>query len=278
MLQAASLPPLDVLARSLINELDQIEQPFILVLDDYHAIQNMDVHHLLTELFRYPPRALHLVLASRSDPPLSLTTLRARGQATEIRTQELRFTEAETATFLQQLGIPADEGTVRALVERVEGWVTGMRLAVLSSRHRGSVDLAPAHVERGISYVTDYLVAEVLEGQPPAIQDYLLRTSVLERFCAPLCEAVCLGSSQGASTREAEGSEEAGECELAGRPIWTGWRRATCSWSPWMTSMSGTATIICSRSSCATSCSAGTGLTRLPPSTPEPVPGTPRMA
>jgi LuxR family maltose regulon positive regulatory protein len=95
LLKAASLPPLDVLTRSLINELDQIEQPFILVLDDYHAVQNMDVHHLLTELFRYPPRALHLVLASRSDPPLPLTTLRARGQATEIRSQELRFTEAE---------------------------------------------------------------------------------------------------------------------------------------------------------------------------------------
>ena len=134
----------------------------------------MDVHHLLTELFRYPPRALHLMLASRSDPPLPLTTMRARGQATEIRTQALRFTEAETATYLQQLGILADEGTVQALVERVEGWVTGIRLAVLSSRHRDSEDLAPAHVKGGIPYLTEYLLTEVLEGQPPAIQDYLL--------------------------------------------------------------------------------------------------------
>ena len=217
LLTAATLPPLDVLARSLINELDQIEQPFILVLDDYHSVQNMDVHHLLTELFRYPPRALHLVLASRSDPPLPLTTLRARGQATEIRTQELRFTEAETATYLQQLGILADEGTVQALVERVEGWVTGIRLAVLSSRHRGSEDLARAHVESSISYITNYLVAEVLAGQPPAIQDYLLGTSVLERFCAPLCEAVCLGFTQVASSREAGTAEEAGGCVLSGQ-------------------------------------------------------------
>jgi LuxR family maltose regulon positive regulatory protein len=85
---------------------------------------------------------------------------------------------------------------VQALTERVEGWATGIRLAVLSSRHRGSEDLALAHVESNISYITNYLVAEVLEGQPPAIQDYLLGTSVLERFCAPLCEAVRLGKAE----------------------------------------------------------------------------------
>jgi len=174
-LSAASLPPLEILARSLINELDQIEQSFILVLDDYHSIQNMDVHHLLAELLRHPPHVQHLVLASRSDPPLSLATLRARGQATEIRIHQLRFTEAETATFLRQLGRPADGGTVRALLESVEGWVTGIRLAVLSSRHRGSLESASARLQSGIPYITDYLVTEVLEGQPPIIQDCLLR-------------------------------------------------------------------------------------------------------
>ena len=100
-----------------------------------------------------------LLLTLRSDPPSSLTTLRARGQATESRVHQLRFTKSETATFLQQLGMPADDKTVRALLESVEDWVTGMRLAVLSSRHRDS---------------TEYLLTEVLEGQPPAIQDYLL--------------------------------------------------------------------------------------------------------
>ena len=217
LLQAASLPPLEVLARSLINELDQIEPSFILVLDDYHVIQSMDVHHVLSELLRYPPRPLHLVLVSRSDPPLPVSQLRARGRATEIRSQALRFTEAETDTFLQSVGMHVDEQTVRALVERVEGWVTGVRLAVLSARHRGSEDLAQAHVESGISYITNYLVAEVLEGQPAAIQDYLLGTSVLERFCAPLCEAVCLGFSQAPSTREAQAAEEVGVCALSGQ-------------------------------------------------------------
>jgi LuxR family maltose regulon positive regulatory protein len=216
LLHAASLPPLDVLARSLINELDQIEQSFFLALDDYHSVQNMDVHHVLTELFRYPPRALHLVLASRSDPPLSLTTLRARGQATEIRAHQLKFTEAETAAFLQQLGMPADDGTVKALLERVEGWVTGLRLAALASRHVGSEELVPAGLQSGIPYVTDYLLTEVLAGQPPVIQDYMLMTSVLDRFCAPLCEAVCPSAVQVVSSGKAEPHQEVGECEVSG--------------------------------------------------------------
>jgi len=101
-------PPRDALTRSLINGLDQIEQPFVLVLDDYHEIRRMDVPHVLTELLRHPPHALHLMLLSRSDPPLPLTALRARGQVTEIRTRELRFTVEETAAFLQRLGAPAD--------------------------------------------------------------------------------------------------------------------------------------------------------------------------
>jgi LuxR family maltose regulon positive regulatory protein len=197
MVKAASLPPTSVIAGALTNELDQIQEPFILVLDDYHAVQNMDVHHLLTELLHHPPHPLHLVLVTRSDPPLPVTQLRARGQATEIRTHALRFTEAETAAFLRSMGFQFDEQTVRTLVERVEGWVTGVRLVVLSARHRGSEDLARAHVESSISYITNYLVAEVLEGQPPAIQDYLLGTSILERFCAPLCETVSLGQAEG---------------------------------------------------------------------------------
>ena len=98
-----------------------------------------------------------LLLTLRSDPPSSLTTLRARGQATESRVHQLRFTKSETATFLQQLGMPADDRTVRARLESVEDWVTGMRLAVLSSRHRDSEDLAPAHVKGGIPYLTEYL-------------------------------------------------------------------------------------------------------------------------
>jgi LuxR family maltose regulon positive regulatory protein len=209
MLKAATLPPVPILARSLINELDEIEFPFILILDDYHHhIHEVAVHDLLTELLRHPPRALHLVLVSRKDPLLSLTTLRARGQVTEIRAPELRFTKAETVTFLeQQMGTPADDGTVSALMERLGGWVTGLRLVTLSLRHRGSADLTPDHLRGSVSYITDYLVAEVLEGQPLVIQDWLLRTSILDRFCAPLCEAVSFGQAERPS-----GFEETAVC------------------------------------------------------------------
>jgi LuxR family maltose regulon positive regulatory protein len=205
LLNAASLPQPDVLARSLINELDQIEGPFFLVLDDYHLIQNMAVHDLLTELFRYPPRALHLVLASRSDPPLSLTTLRARSQVTEIRAPELRFTRMETVAFLeQQMGMPTDDGAVSALMEQLEGWVTGLRLLTLSLRHRGSTNLTLDNSRGSISYAMDYLGAEVLENQPRAIRDCLLRTAILDRFCAPLCEAVCSDSIQARASSSEE--------------------------------------------------------------------------
>jgi LuxR family maltose regulon positive regulatory protein len=194
MLKAATLPPIPVIAGTLINELDQLQDPSILVLDDYYLIQNMAIHDLLSEVLRYPPPALHLVLASRGDPLLPLTTLRARSQITEIRAPELRFTKSETAAFLeQQLGTPADDRAVNALMEQLEGWVTGLRLLALSLRHRGTANLTPDHLRGSVTYVTDYLMAEVLDGQPRVIRDCLLRTSILDRFCAPLVEAVSCG-------------------------------------------------------------------------------------
>ena len=214
---AGRQPPLDALTHSLLNELDQLEPPFVLVLDDCHNIQQVEVYHLLGELLRHPPRALHLMLLSRSDPPLPLTALRARGLATEIRTHELRFTAEETAAFLQRLGVPADEATVRSLMARLEGWPAGIRLAVLSSRQRGSHDLLSSPKVGSLPYLMDYLLTEVLEGQPPAIQDYLLRTAVLERFCAPLCEAVCSCPDEKTSSSQAESPPEVQGCEMSGQ-------------------------------------------------------------
>lgn len=142
MVRAATLPPTSVIAGTLTNELEQIEVPFILVLDDYYYIENLAIHELLSLLLRHPPRALHLVLASRRDPPLPLTALRARSQLTELRASELRFNKMETAAFLeQQLGSPAEDRTVNALMEQLEGWLTGLRLLTLSLRHRGSTNL-----------------------------------------------------------------------------------------------------------------------------------------
>ena len=197
LLTVTTLPPLSILTRALINELDQIKEPFILALDDYHLIQNMDVHELIGQLLAHAPRPMHLVLASRVDPPLNLTRYRARRQVTEIRTHELRFNEMETKVFLkQELGTQTDDRTTTALLRQVEGWVTGIRLVTLSLRHRGAADLVPTRVPGSVSYITEYLMGEVLESQPPAVQEHLLHTAILDRFCAPLCEAVTENSSR----------------------------------------------------------------------------------
>jgi LuxR family maltose regulon positive regulatory protein len=135
---------------------------------------------------------LHLVIVGRHDPPLPISTLRAQSQMTEIRTQDLRFTIAETVTFFKvALGIQIDPSTAIALEEKTEGWVTGLRLAAMSMRHRGNVDpkLLEPHVDA--QYVMEYLFAEVFSHQPGEISQYLLCTAILDRFCGPLCEELC---------------------------------------------------------------------------------------
>ncbi len=191
MLNGAHLPPVSVLARSLINELDEIEKAFILVIDDYHLIRDKSVHGLVTKLLEHPSAFMHLVLIGRRDPPLPLTALRAKGQMVEIRTQDLRFSLDETVTFLQQMtGAPIDTAAAAMLEEKTEGWVTGLRLAALSLNHRKDIKgiLTGLPVEN--RYVMDYVVTEILSHHPPAVQEYLLKISVLNRFCAPLCDAV----------------------------------------------------------------------------------------
>ena len=191
ILNASELPPLRVLALNLINELDQIEKNFILVLDDYHVIHDKEVQDLLIELLKHPPAPMHLVLITRRDPSLPIATFRARSLTTEIRVQELRFTTAESATFLQQMtGRPVDDHIVAILEEKTEGWVTGLRLVALSLRHRSDMDRIIAQLPEDNCYVMDYIVAEVVTQQSPDIQKFLLMTSILDRFCAPLCEVV----------------------------------------------------------------------------------------
>jgi LuxR family maltose regulon positive regulatory protein len=196
LLNAPNLPPLTVLAHSLINELDQIDHSFILVLDDYHAINDKTVHGLITELLQHPPAPLHLVLSSRVDPPFPLARFRARSQMGEIRVRDLRFSPEETGAFLEQLtGAPVDGMVTASLEEKTEGWVTGLRLVVLSLRQRSDLDCIVTNLPVESRYVTDYLLAEVLTNQTKEIQEYLLATAILDRFCAPLCDAVCVPGS-----------------------------------------------------------------------------------
>ena len=189
LLKGQKLPPTTLLAGRLTNELNSIHTPFILVLDDYHLIDNNAVHELLSEIVKYPPRAMHLVLVSRIDPPLPLTTLRAKGQMTEIRVADLRFSREETAQFLQQmLATTLDEATFSLLEEKSEGWITGLRLAALSLRHTDNMKNIIAGLPEANRFVLDYFVAEILSQQPAMMQKYLLATSVLSRFCEPLCD------------------------------------------------------------------------------------------
>ena len=208
LLNAPNLPPLKVLAHSLINELHQIDHTFILVLDDYHLINDKTVHGLIAELLQHPPASLHLVLSSRVDPPLALVRFRAQSQMGEIRVRDLRFSPEETGAFLERLiGAPVESIATALLEEKTEGWVTGLRLAVLSLKHRSDLDRIVMNLPVENRYVTDYLLAEVLKHQPEEIQDYLFATAILDRFCTSLCDAVCVPDSRSL------------ECKMGGQPF-----------------------------------------------------------
>ena len=191
LLQAPHAPDQAPLLVALSNELEQLPARLVLVLDDYHAIRGEAVHDFLSELMRHWPQRLHLVLISRSNPPLPLANLRAKGQVTEIRTRDLRFTPEESAAFLDKvLAAPLSPSAVALLDQRLEGWIAGLRLVTLSLRAAADAetelaDLSGTHVE-----IADYLVDEVVSRQTPAILRFLLVTSILDRFCAALCECV----------------------------------------------------------------------------------------
>ncbi len=191
LLQARQQTPETVLFATLSNELENLPGEAILVLDDYHTIQGMEVHNLLNELARHWPKPLHLVLISRTSPPLPLGNLRARGMISEIRTRDLRFTPEETATYLdqEQLDVPG-QCALPLLEERFEGWPAGLHLAALSLRSAGSKEAVLAALSSENANITEYLVDEVLNRQFPAIHSFLLKTSFLDRFCVSLCEAV----------------------------------------------------------------------------------------
>ena len=196
ILKGQELPAVSFLTGRFVNELDKIDTPFILTIDDYHIIQNDAVHELLAGILNHPPHAMHLVLVSRIDPPLPLTTLRAKGYMTEVRVSDLRFSRKETAEYLGQiLETTIEENIVSIFDEKAEGWITGLRLATLSLQHKDDINRVVASLPDANRFILDYFVEEILSQQPEAIQDWLLATSVLDRFCAPLCEAVVISDT-----------------------------------------------------------------------------------
>ena len=190
LLWAPQEAPLNTLSATLSSEIASLPTEFILVLDDYHAIKGVTVHDLLAALTRHWPRTLHLVLIARSNPPLPLATLRSKGHLTEIRTRDLRFTTEEMAQYLTGvLGRPPGGAVLAQLAQQTEGWVTGLRLAAMSLPKDLMAARLPALAEADTN-IGDYLIEELLAHQPPDILKFLLQTSLLDRFCAPLCDKV----------------------------------------------------------------------------------------
>jgi LuxR family maltose regulon positive regulatory protein len=176
---------------TLINEINAIEDDFALILDDYHLIDAQPVHNGITFLLDHLPLQMHLLIAGRSDPPLPLSRLRGRGELTELRASDLRFTPDEAAAFLSQsIGLDLPAGDVAALETRTEGWIAGLQLAALSMQGRKDVHGFVRAFAGDDRYIVDYLVEEVLQRQSERVRSFLLQTSILDRLSGPLCDAV----------------------------------------------------------------------------------------
>jgi len=191
---AVSVPSLSLLT-PILNDLSLLAKPMVLVIEDYHHITLPAVHEALIALLDHLPSTTTLIVTTRVDPPLPLARLRAQSQLTSIRAADLRFTAVETAIFLKDvMDLNLSESNVATLYRRTEGWVAGLHLAVLSLQEHPDQAAFIREFAGDDRNVMDYLIDEVLRQQPPAIQRFLLHTSVLKRFSGPFCDAVLDGS------------------------------------------------------------------------------------
>jgi LuxR family maltose regulon positive regulatory protein len=207
-IQQAEPTPVEAILGDLIRALIHLERELILILDDYHLIQNKEVHTALDYLLDYAPPRLHLVLLTRSDPPLELARRRVTGELGELRIDQLRFSTQEAQMLLEKsAGVQLAEAEVVRLNERAEGWAAGLQLAAISLRGREDASAFVAAFAGSHRFVFDYLLEQVLDRQEPEVREFLLKTSILERFTAPLCEAVA--ETGGAAQRLLAGLERA---------------------------------------------------------------------
>jgi LuxR family maltose regulon positive regulatory protein len=191
VLQSPQPPSTESILTSLLNEIAAISDSFILVLDDYHVIDSKPVDQALTFLVEHQPPRMHLVIASREDPHLPLARLRARGQLTELRAADLRFTPEEAAEFLNRvMGLNLRDADIAALEARTEGWIAGLQLAALSMQGRSDTAGFIQAFTGSHRFVLDYLVEEVLQHQSEDIRSFLLQTAILDRLSGSLCDAV----------------------------------------------------------------------------------------
>jgi LuxR family transcriptional regulator, maltose regulon positive regulatory protein len=192
--------PVQAALESLLNDLQSCGTDVVLVLDDYHLVQSADVQEGMTFLLDHLPDAVHVVIATRADPPLPLARLRAHGELVEVRAGDLRFTATEAAEYLRDaMGLSLDEEQVTALDQRTEGWIAALQLAALSMRGRTDLGEFIAAFSGDDRYLVDYLVEEVLQRQSAPVRLFLLDTAVLHRLTGPLCDAVT-GGNDGRAT------------------------------------------------------------------------------
>jgi LuxR family maltose regulon positive regulatory protein len=189
-----SSPPSQAVVSSLINEIGEMLEDFVFVLDDYHLIRANPIHEALAFLIERQPPQLHLVITTREDPPLPLPRWRARGELTEIRERDRRFSGAETNKLLNDsMGLNLTPEQIDTLGKKTEGWVSGLQLAALSLRGQIDVDRFIESFAGSNRFILDYLIEEVFRQQPPEVREFLLHTAILEQLTAPLCDAVVMG-------------------------------------------------------------------------------------
>ena len=191
LLQSLQAPPIASILTTLINDITAFPDAFAIVLDDYHLIDSQPIHEALTFLIAHLPVNMHLVMTTRIDPPLPLARLRARDKLTEIRANDLRFTVDETRSFLtRELGINLTTEEITVLEERTEGWIAGLQIAALSIQGHDDISGFIRTFSGSHRHILGYLADEVINQRPKGTLNFLLRTSILDRLCGPLCDAV----------------------------------------------------------------------------------------
>ncbi|MFC1960309.1 LuxR C-terminal-related transcriptional regulator [Chloroflexota bacterium] len=191
ILQSSQPPPVEVILTPLINTISDFADPIILILDDYHAIESQFIHDALAFLITHSPAPMHLILTTREDPPLPISHLRGRGQLTELRVADLRFTSQEVVAFLKHImGLDISAEDIATLERRTEGWIAGLQMAAISMKSREDIAGFIAAFSGSHEFIVDYLTDEVLNQQPEDLKKFLLQTSILNRMTGPLCDAI----------------------------------------------------------------------------------------
>ncbi len=196
ILQSPQSPSIETILTALLNDISSIPNSFVLIFDDYHVIETKPIDNALAFLLEHLPPQVHLIIATREDPDLPLARFRVREQLTELRATDLRFNRIEAAGFLNQvMGLDLSTEDIASLETRTEGWIAGLQLAAISMQGHKNINAFIKSFTGSHHFVMDYLVEEVLQQQSESVQAFLLKTSILNRMCGPLCDAVIHGTS-----------------------------------------------------------------------------------